>query len=59
MKRLKKIVSIVLTAVMVLAMCIPVMAANVDITNHEFEAYQIFTGDLDGKSYQISSGEME
>ena len=38
-----------LTAVMVLAMCIPVMAANVDITDHEFEAYQIFTGDLDGK----------
>lgn len=49
MKHLKKIVSLLLTAVMVLAMCIPVMAANVDITNHEFEAYQIFIGDLDGK----------
>ena len=49
MKHLKKIVSLLLTAVMVLAMCIPVMAANVDITDHEFEAYQIFTGDLDGK----------
>lgn len=43
MKRLKKIVSIVLTAVMVLAMCIPVMA-NVDLSNHTFAAYQIFTG---------------
>ena len=49
MKHLKKIVSLLLTAVMVLAMCIPVMAANIDISNHEFEAYQIFTGDLDGK----------
>lgn len=49
MKHLKKIVSLLLTAVMVLAMCIPVMAANVDITNHKFEAYQIFIGDLDGK----------
>ena len=49
MKHLKKIVSLLLTAVMVLSMCIPVMAANVDITNHKFEAYQIFIGDLDGK----------
>ena len=51
MKHLKKIVSLLLTAVMVLAMCIPVMAANVDITNHKFEAYQIFIGDLDGKKF--------
>ena len=43
MKHLKKIVSLLLTAVMVLAMCIPVMA-NVDLSNHTFKAYQIFTG---------------
>ena len=56
MKRLKKIVSIVLTAVMVLAMCIPVMAegaATFTITGplngHTYEVYQIFIGDLVNK----------
>ena len=48
MKHLKKIVSLLLTAVMVLAMCIPVMAAAnstpIDVTNHTFDAYQIFSG---------------
>lgn len=57
MKHLKKIVSLLLTAVMVLAMCIPVMADDVataakkytitaPATNHIYEIYQIFTGDL-------------
>lgn len=53
MKHLKKIVSLLLTAVMVLAMCIPVMAdaaTRYTITapnnGHTYEIYQIFTGDL-------------
>ena len=59
MKHLKKIVSLLLTAVMVLAMCIPVMAddaATVATTytitapdnGHTYEIYQIFTGELKG-----------
>lgn len=58
MKRMKKIASIVLAMVMVLAMSIPVMAADNhphkitvtqntdDKTEHTYEAYQIFKGDL-------------
>ena len=53
MKHLKKIVSLLLTAVMVLAMCIPVMADAANTytitapsTTHQYEIYQIFTGDL-------------
>lgn len=56
MKHLKKIVSLLLTAVMVLAMCIPVMADDTAATytitianaaeGHTYEAYQIFTGEL-------------
>ena len=56
MKHLKKLVSLLLTAVMVLAMCIPVMADDTAATytitianaaeGHTYEAYQIFTGEL-------------
>ena len=53
MKHLKKIVSLLLTAVMVLAMCIPVMADDAETytitapnNNHTYEIYQIFTGVL-------------
>lgn len=58
MKRIKKIASLVLAMVMVLAMSVPVMAAdnhehtitvkqNVDdVTEHTYDAYQIFAGDL-------------
>lgn len=58
MKRMKKIASIVLAMVMVLAMSIPVMAADNDphtikvqqnaddVTTHTYAAYQIFAGDL-------------
>lgn len=61
MKHLKKIVSLLLTAVMVLAMCIPVMAddaatvattymitapASTTKIEHTYEIYQIFTGTL-------------
>ena len=50
MKRFKKIMSVLLTAIMVLAMCIPVLANTVTVTtpsnlpNHTYVAYQIFTG---------------
>lgn len=67
MKHLKKIVSLLLTVVMVLAMCIPVMAddANYTITikgNNKvaksYEAYQVFKGVLstDGKLTEIEWG---
>ena len=58
MKRMKKIASIVLAMAMVLAMSIPVMAADNDPhtitvkqnaddkTVHQYAAYQIFAGDL-------------
>ena len=64
MKQIKKIASLVLALVMVLAMSVPVMAADNDphtitvkqnaddTTEHQYAAYQIFAGDLatvDGK----------
>ena len=66
MKHLKKIVSLLLTAVMVLAMCIPVMAddaATVATTytitapdnGHTYEIYQIFTGDYDPTAKNLSN----
>lgn len=55
MKHLKKIMSLILTAIMVIAMCVPVMA-DAATTNtftitapdngHTYEVYQIFTGTL-------------
>ena len=58
MKHLRKIVSILLTAIMVLAMCIPVMADGVTGGNgytitapdngHTYDIYQIFTGEVSG-----------
>lgn len=66
MKHLKKIVSLLLTAVMVLAMCIPVMADDAataattyTITapdnSHTYEIYQIFTGDYDPTEKNLSN----
>ena len=49
MKHLRKIMSVLLTAIMVLAMCVPVMAENVNLSNHTFAAYQIFKGDFTSK----------
>ena len=46
MKHLKKIMSLILTAIMVIAMCVPVMAENVNLSKHTFAAYQIFRGDF-------------
>ena len=56
MKHMKKFVSLLLTAVMVLAMSMTAFAegTNYSITinnsaeGHTYEAYQIFTGDLSG-----------
>lgn len=65
MKHLKKIVSLLLTAVMVLAMCIPVMADTnkytITVSNagadHTYEAYQVFKGNIsDGKLTDIDWG---
>jgi len=59
MKHLRKIVSILLTAIMVLAMCIPVMADGINgytitinnsISGHTYQAYQIFSGKLSTNS---------
>lgn len=66
MKHFKKLVSLLLTAVMVLAMCIPVMAADTNKytitilnagTNHIYEAYQVFSGNIsDDKLTDIAWG---
>lgn len=66
MKRLKKFMNILLTAIMVLAMCVPVMATDgtsatyaITITNapegHRYEAYQIFKGDLSTDSNGVTT----
>ena len=64
MKHLKKLVSLVLTAVMVFAMCIPVMADatttySITIDNategHTYEAYQIFAGELSTDGLSLSN----
>ena len=45
MKHMKKLVSVLLTLVMALALTIPAFAANVtNSTNHSYKAYQIFSG---------------
>ena len=44
MKNMKKLVSVLLTLVMALALTIPAFAAD-----HTYEVYQIFTGDVSGK----------
>ena len=62
MKHLKKLMSILLTAIMVLAICVPVMAATVTIDgtseggvlqNHTFAAYQIFSGDQSTENNKV------
>ena len=45
MKKTKKLVSVLLAAVMVLSMSVSVLAAKVDNeTGHSYKAYQIFSG---------------
>ena len=54
MKKMKKVLSLILTVIMVLAMAAPAMAADtytITINNpsedHIYKAYQIFAGNLD------------
>ena len=65
MKGLKKVVAFLLTMTMVLAMSVTAFAADGDhtitITNadqyvtHSYEAYQVFTGDLDTAGEKLSN----
>lgn len=63
MKKLKKITSLLLVALMVMAMAVPVLAAGnhtITITkkdegDHTFEAYQIFKGEWDEATDRLSN----
>lgn len=44
MKNLKKAISLLLVMVMAMAMSMTTLAASVDLTNHKYNAYQIFSG---------------
>ena len=58
MKKMKRLVALALSVVMVLAMSVVAFAQNEDgtynitapKTNHQYEIYQIFTGDLSGET---------
>lgn len=59
MKKLKKIISLVLAAVMVLAFGITASAAVVDVENekeHDYQAYQIFVGTVDSDNKMVITG---
>ena len=46
MKTMKKVLAVLVSMVMVLAFCVTGVAANVELTQHTFAAYQIFKGDF-------------
>ena len=46
MKTMKKVLAMLVSMVMVLAFCVTGVAANVELSQHTFAAYQIFKGDL-------------
>ena len=46
MKTMKKVLAMLVSMVMVLAFCVTGVAADVELTQHTFAAYQIFKGDL-------------
>ena len=46
MKTMKKVLAVLVSMVMVLAFCVTGVAANVELTQHTFAAYQIFKGDV-------------
>ena len=46
MKIMKKVLAMLVSMVMVLAFCVTGVAANVELTQHTFAAYQIFKGDF-------------
>lgn len=58
MKKMKRLVALALSVVMVLAMSVFASAAdtksNVDLTKHTFSAYQIFSGTWDSESKNLS-----
>ena len=57
MKKMKRLVALALSVVMVLAMSATAFAA-VDLTSHSFKAYQIFAGTWNGeKLSNITWGE--
>ena len=62
MKKMKRLVALALSVVMVLAMSVFAFAADstpVDVTNHTFDAYQIFSGEwnsADSKLEKIEWG---
>ena len=53
MKKMKRLVALALSVVMVLAMSV-VAFADVDLSKHDFEAYQIFAGTWDSNSKTLS-----
>ena len=46
MKIMKRVLAMLVSMVMVLAFCVTGVAANVELTQHTFAAYQIFKGDF-------------
>ena len=46
MKTMKKVLAMLVSMVMVLAFCVTGVAANVELTQHTYAAYQIIKGDL-------------
>lgn len=44
MKRIKKLASLFLAMIMVLAMAVPAMAKEAALTGHEYKAFQVFSG---------------
>ena len=46
MKIMKKVLAMLVSMVMVLAFCVTGVAADVELAQHTFAAYQIFKGDL-------------
>ena len=52
-KKLKKIFAMALAMLMMLAMSVPALA-DMDISEHTFEAYQIFAGTYDETTKKLS-----
>ncbi len=55
MKRIKKLASLFLAMVMVLAMAVPAMAKEADLTGHEYKAFQVFSGTQNDTDANLAS----
>ncbi len=55
MKRIKKLASLFLAMVMVLAMAVPAMAKEADLTEHEYKAFQVFSGTQNNTDANLAS----